>query len=192
MPLWAVIISGKYLVSQHLSGTACDCCFTYKLLIFSPLCCISSHLEPAPRAAFVSVAAGSERSSQCPLPLDPLLAPCSGWRVQLGLLWIWRCLLPPPFPAWCVMDSGCCVPTVAKWFLTKRGIRACNRFIWELQGFSKWMAARGYKPAWRRLVLGAALLGRAGSGFWVVITDYPMAMDCIPGPAGLLLIGSLF
>lgn len=58
MALQAVIITGKYLASQHLSGTACDCCFTYKTLIFSVLYCISSHLETAPGGAIVSVAAG--------------------------------------------------------------------------------------------------------------------------------------
>lgn len=58
MALRAIIITGKYLASQHLSGTACDCCFTYKPLIFSVLYCISSHLETAPRGAIVSIAAG--------------------------------------------------------------------------------------------------------------------------------------
>jgi len=78
-------------------------------------------------------------------------------------------------------------------YLIKNGIGAfCNWFIWELKGFSKQMATRGSKLAWRRFILGANLLGRAGSGFRVVITSYPMAVDCVPGPAGLLLVGSLF
>jgi len=52
MPLWAIIIRGKYLVSRHWSGAACDCCFTCKPLIFSLLCCTGSRLETAPRDAF--------------------------------------------------------------------------------------------------------------------------------------------
>lgn len=47
VPLLAVIITGKYLASQCLIGTACDGCFTNKTLIFSVLYCISNHLETA-------------------------------------------------------------------------------------------------------------------------------------------------
>lgn len=118
MPLWAVIISGKYLVSQHLSGTAYDYCFTCKPHIFSPFCCISSHLETSLRGAFVPVAAG------CPV----LRAPC----LQTGSSHL---ALADGYSS-CEFGDGCCpllflhdvwgaagiccVPTIAMWYLIKR------------------------------------------------------------------------
>lgn len=129
----------------------------------------------------------SSRLSRSALPApDPLLTPRPGWWVLLGLGGIWRWPLPPPSPAGRVMDGGCCVPTIAMRYLIKMRIRAsCNCFFWALHRFSKRTATRGDQPAWQRLVWGTTLLGRAGSGFGVVIANYPMAMDCIPGPAGL-------
>lgn len=80
----------------------------------------------------------------------------------------------PSFPCRMGLDSRCCVPTVAMWYLTKKGIRvACNWFIWELQGFSQWAATGGDKPTWRRLVFRSSSPGK--SGVWILSCFYSLS-----------------